>query len=197
MCKDETWTCISCYPSVFPFSELSLERLKLINQAKDNAPDIFSTNMDHAISDMKNYYSSINGLDIALDNNDDLNINCKYYTPSELNDKNFHLASLSIAHLNISSLSYHLDSLKNLINSLDKQFDVIGISESRIRDLNHNSNIELESYKIVQCPTESTKGGSLLYISKNLEFVERPDLKIYQANELESVFVEIEGKNKN
>ena len=194
---EETWICVSCIPSVFPFSQLGQERLKLLNQAKDNGPsDDFFVNMDHAISDMQNFYNNIKGLDIDTGDNE-FNINCKYYTPSELNDLNYQHVSLSIAHLNISSLSFHLDNLKNLINSLDNRFDVIGISESRLRDQNDHLNVDLDNYRIVHCPTDSNKGGSLLYISNQLDFVERPDLQIYQAKDLESVFVEVKGIKKN
>ena len=52
--------------------------------------------------------------------------------------------------------------------------------------------------QIVECQTESNKGGALLYISNKHDFVEQADLQMYKTKELESVFVEIPnltGKN--
>ena len=46
-------------------------------------------------------------------------------------------------------------------------------------------------------PTEATKGGVLLYISDELNFKPRPDLNIYQAKGVESIFAEIVNKNKS
>ena len=48
---------------------------------------------------------------------------------------------------------------------------------------------------IEHTPTESTCGGSLLYISKNLHYKPRPDLLIYKPKLLESIFIEIINPN--
>ena len=59
-------------------------------------------------------------------------------------------------------------------------------------------NIELTNYSIAHCPTEASKGGSLLYISKKHDYRNRKGLDIYKAKELESTFVEVlnpKGKN--
>ena len=53
------------------------------------------------------------------------------------------------------------------------------------------------SYNIESTPTESEKGGTLLYISSDLNYKVRSDLKIYKANELESAFVEVINKDQN
>ena len=68
--------------------------------------------------------------------------------------------------------------------------EIIGISESRIcKDKEPLTNICLKNYDIEQTKTESSKGGTLLYISESLNYKKRNDLKIYKTKELESTFV--------
>ena len=56
------------------------------------------------------------------------------------------------------------------------------------------SNINLNSYSFKFTPTESTAGGTLLYIMNHKS---RNDLKSYKANELESTFIEIINSKKS
>ena len=73
-------------------------------------------------------------------------------------------------HLSISSISYHIDDLVSLITDCKTEPKVIGISESRMRTGRPSlSNINIDSY-IYECtPTETSKGGTLLYIDKSLK----------------------------
>ena len=95
-------------------------------------------------------------------------------------------------HLNISSLPYNIDQLSTILNTLKVTFDILGITESRLRtDKQTINNIDLEGYVIESTPTAASCGGALLYINKNINFKIRNDLKIYKYKELESVFIEI------
>ena len=104
-----------------------------------------------------------------------------------------------LSNLNISSLSYNIDQLSTILNTLKVKFDILGITESRLRtDKQTINNIDLEGYVIESTPTAASCGGALLYINKNINFKIRNDLKIYKYKELESVFIEIinrKGKN--
>ena len=51
------------------------------------------------------------------------------------------------------------------------------------------SNINTPGYNIEQTPTESSAGGSLIYISQNLSYKNRPNLQIYHPKYLESTFI--------
>ena len=44
-------------------------------------------------------------------------------------------------------------------------------------------------------PTELEKGGALLYISSDINYNNHKELNIYEAKELESIFIEIINKN--
>ena len=72
------------------------------------------------------------------------------------------------------------------------KFDVIAISETRLRKgIEPVHDINLTNYEKTDTPTEATKGGTLLYISENLNFKPRKDLEIYESKMIESTFVEI------
>ena len=97
-----------------------------------------------------------------------------------------------IKGLNISSLSAHINELKTLLSQVDTKFDIICISESRISKKNSlTTNIDTPGYNIEQTPTESSAGGSLIYISQKLSYKVRKDLQLHRPKELESVFIEL------
>ena len=58
------------------------------------------------------------------------------------------------------------------------------------------SNIDLTNYIHEQTPTEASKGGTLLYISEELNYKTCKDLQMYKAKELESTFIEIINKKR-
>ena len=94
-------------------------------------------------------------------------ISCDYYSPYELNKIKVKQEDLSVLHLNISSLSAHIDDLKNFLSELSIKFAVICISESRLSQKNpQTTNINLAGYNIEHTPTESSAGSVLLYISQ-------------------------------
>ena len=99
---------------------------------------------------------------------------------------------MAVLHLNISLLSSHINELKLLLSSFNLNFDIICITESRITKSNlPTSNIHIPGYNIEQTPTESSAGGTLIYISQKLSYKNRLDLQIYHPKHLESTFIEI------
>ena len=72
---------------------------------------------------------------------------------------------LIVLHLSTCSLSSHINKLNLLLFSLNVNFDIICISESRITNFSlPASTMLIPSYNIEQTPTESSAGGSLIYI---------------------------------
>ena len=99
---------------------------------------------------------------------------------------------MAVLHLNISSLSSHINELKLLLSSFNLNFDIIDITESRITKPNiPTGNIHIPGYNIEQTPTESSASGTLIYISQKLSCKNRLDLQIYHPKHLESTFTEI------
>ena len=104
---------------------------------------------------------------------------------------------LSLFHINACSLSKKFDELQHLLKSTNKNFDVIAITETRIRkDISITSNLSLNNYSLELTPTESSAGGTLLYIFNHLSYKPSNDLNIYQKSELESTFIEVINPQK-
>ena len=104
---------------------------------------------------------------------------------------------MSLFHINTCSLSKNIEELEYLLDKTKIDFDVIGISESRIKkDKSAINSINLKGSSHVSCHTESAAGGTLLYISNNLSYKPRNDLFIYKSTELELTFIEILSPKK-
>ena len=121
---------------------------------------------------------------------------CNYSSNEDLNKLNTGKHDLYILDLNISSLSSHIDNLKFLLSLLTAKVDILCISGSRISQKNLATiNLDILGYNIEHTPTESSAGGTLMYISKDISYVLR-DLRICSPRELESMFIEITIPNK-
>ena len=135
------------------------------------------------------------------ENNDNVNLhNCKYRDISYFFnlDVEFKSKCLSFFHFNINSLSKGFDNFNHLINKLKLEFDILGISESRIlKSQSLNTNVSLQNYVTEQTSTESAAGGALLYINKRHCYKTSPDLVIYKPKKVESVFIVLILPKKN
>ena len=107
----------------------------------------------------------------------------------EISHKN---KSLSLFHINACSLNKTFDDLQHLLSCTKTKFDIIAISETRItKQVSLSNNLNLNSYSFEFTPTETSAGGTLLYIANHLSYKYRNDLNIYKKIELESTFIEI------
>ena len=91
-------------------------------------------------------------------------------------------------------MAKHFDKLNALFALLQHKFSVIGITETRfIKGRDPTFDYNIDGYSCLETPTESSAGGSLLYISNSYAFQPRLDLNrsMYQAKNLESTFAEI------
>ena len=70
-------------------------------------------------------------------------------------------------HLNISCLPYNVDQLETLSTTLKVKFDIVGITESRLKTGKQPiNNIDLQGYVVESSPKDASCGGVLLYINK-------------------------------
>ena len=101
--------------------------------------------------------------------------------------------TFSIIHLNIRSIVKHIDEFRVILAMLEFKFDIICISESKIlKDYDPKIDINIDGYQSpVGTPTESAKGGVLIYVKNGITFKPRNDLALYKKKELESFFIEI------
>ena len=124
----------------------------------------------------------------------------EYWDTGKIDEPENNKNSVNSLHLNISSWPCHFSELQTRLSSTKVNFNIIGISESRIKqNKNPIDNINLQNYNIKHCTTEATNGGGiLLYIKDNIIYKLRKDLKIYKSKCLESIFLEVinqSGKN--
>ena len=126
-------------------------------------------------------------------------VNSKYHDIKSLNalkpDKK---SSLGIIHVNIASLNAHIDDLRTVLSRLKFDFDVIGISEHKIReDCPPSNNIDIPGYnEFIFQPTSTSHGGTGFYIKNNLDYIERHDLTLNSPSNFEASFVEIVLPNR-
>ena len=195
--SNKTWHCYNCSKDLFPFTTIS--NFKLYSLLSDR----FYCNSDSNEScltlkppkNLSHLFNKLNSFSNAPENV----INSNYYdidqlqTLKEFTDK----ISLSVFHLNTSSLSKNIDDFEHLIPSTKTDFDIIAVSESRItKNKLPPIAISIPNYSYEFCPTEANAGGTLIYIRDHLSYKTRNDLKIYKSFELESTFIEICNNNK-
>ena len=85
------------------------------------------------------------------------------------------------------------------MNIIDLKFDIVGITETKLKShIDPSFDININGYKSYSTPTETDKGGSILYIADhfNSKPLESFNKMMYKSKQLESVFVEICKKNK-
>ena len=137
-------------------------------------------------------------LNEAMDDHSSETVSSKHYKPCELtsllnNSKN----CLSFFHLNISSLSFHIEELTTLISEHNLTFDIFGVSETKLR-LNKAplNSVIIPGYNFEFTATECSDGDTTIYIKKGLNYKLRKDLEIYKSKQLEPMFIEVNLKNK-
>jgi ASC-1-like (ASCH) protein len=127
-------------------------------------------------------------------------INCEYYLPNDFKKQinNENLNNFSMMHLNIRSIINKFDSFKQLIYSLNKPFQIIGLTETWLKETNEDL-FKLENYDFVNVNRTTKSGGGVgIYIANELKYKIRFDLNTSTENIIESVFIEIitaVGKN--
>ena len=127
-------------------------------------------------------------------------VNSKFYDIDQTQTLKFpdKHKSLALFHINACSLNKNFDDPDHLLKCTNKVFDIIAVSETRItKQTSFTTNISLKNYAIEFTPTESSAGGTLLYIASHLSYKPRPNRNIYKANQLESTFVEIINPQKS
>ena len=125
------------------------------------------------------------------DNNHHTFINAKYYNINELNALNNNANHFGIVHLNIASLSKHIDSLYNVLSMMKFNFPIIGLCEHKIRSNSFINNISIPGYTFCYNETKSTHGDTGFYINDKFSYAKWNNVHISLDNNLESTFIEV------
>ena len=103
--------------------------------------------------------------------------------------------NFSIIHFNCRNLLSSYSKLKDSINGLDVQFDVIALSQTWLID-NDSGSFNIDGYKIFTCSRTNKSGGAVgLYINDSLQHKYLPDMSKCLDNCAEVVSPEIVLKN--
>ena len=187
---------------MLPFNQLDNNDWLLFNEMKPKITshdvNVISTE-DRKFAILCDYVSNtvnteISDDDILLDH-----VNSKYYDIKKLISTKIDIpSSFGLFHANMASLNLHIDDLKHILSLLNYEFDIIGISEHKIRkDSPPSNNIFIPVYNEFFCgPIETTHGGAGFYIKDNLDYILREDLQINSLGNFESTFIEIQFPKK-
>ena len=107
--------------------------------------------------------------------------NCKYRDTDYLKNftKDLKRKVLSFFHMNFCSLTINFDDYNILRSDLNNSFAILAITENRIKKVKSSSiNLQLNN-SIEHTLTESSAGGTLVYINKRLSYQLRNDLSLY------------------
>ena len=163
------------------------KNINIFNRAKNKYGDFIKKCSDLG-------YSLSNDID---DDDENLpnKINSKYMDSTEFKNANFNSpTNFSLCHLNIASLDHHIDDLRLTLTRLKHKFNIIGISEHKIKTkiAKSSSNIDIPGYnKFMFTPTNTTHGGTGFYVRNDTDFIPRDDLKFVSDGDHESSFIEI------
>ena len=198
------WYCITCSSSIFPFKFLNNKNSAslLISQTEANNYNFVSNNSSLLLNPSQKPINLVNQFNnnTIIDNDNKVTdnfIHSKYFDTDEIQKLKIlnKEKCLSLFHINACSLSKNFDELQHLLKITNKNFDVIVITETRIKkDSSITSNLSLNNYFLEFSPTESSAGGTLLYIPNHLSYKSRNDLK---KSELESSFIEVISPQKS
>ena len=191
------WTCPKCLLSELPFNKTSNDDFLSNLLGLDDSSSEFLKNIPSF--NIKTLLDSLPGENFGKDDFVSNTITSKYYTPIEFKQTRFNKKHLSMAHLNIASLQFHIDELKNLLALLNEPFDIIAITETRL----HNQeipkvDISIPGYDFYHTETCTPKGGAGIYIKSTIECTVNKELSASIENVCETLFIEIKnGKKKN
>ena len=124
-----------CSNNLFPFTTLNNHKLNQTlsqsNKYYSNSSDSCSTKTCSTLKtpkNLSNLFNEFNNFSTQQNKDTENIINCKNYNTDEIH-------SISI-HINTCLLSKNIEELEYLMNKTKIDFDVIGISESRIKKNN-------------------------------------------------------------
>ena len=180
--------CQNCANDNIPFSKITDNEFQLINtfginvSGENGEINLFSPAQ---ISHLRKINEVLKRTSVDNDIDDDSNSispNCNYFSAEDFAQTNFDQSkTFSILHLNIHSVTKHIEEFKILLSILDHKFDIIALTESKLlKGTEPIVDITIDGYHPpVGTNTEASKGGVLLYVNKSLVFKPRTDIIMY------------------
>ena len=175
--SNDPWFCISCCSEIFPFSTVKNKNFISNFYDSNKASNIVCKDSSLLLKPSEHLKQLVNHFNMSSQT-DDINsvdpentVSSKYYNIYELQNLKINNSnSLSLFHINACSLglSRNFDDLQHL-SCTNKISDIIAITETRIKEnVSTTNNLSIKNYSIKFTPTESSAGGTLLYIANHL-----------------------------
>ena len=142
----------------------------------------FFKNLDCCnITNNKNILSNLSGK--GIDDSIPNLTSCKYYTVSEFYNSKNNSRKINIFHNNLNGLETKFESLHHFLSNDSTKFDIIAITETSQKKQNEEffTNINLDGYILYSTPTNSSKGGTIIYTKNH--------------NLYESIWIEIRNRS--
>ena len=204
-CSDPRY-CLNCNSEIYALGNLSKQNF--ISFIRENLTDSLKLdNMNNSSTlvlkqpgNLSRLLNQFNNITENHTNRDADNVvKCRYYDIEEIQTLNIpnKSKSLSMFHINTCSLSKNFDDLEYLLKTTNMNFDIIAISETRmIKNISKIFNINLNDYAFEFTPTESSSGGTLIYVANHLAYKPR-NPQIYKRPDLKSTFIEVINPKKS
>ena len=116
-------------------------------------------------------------------------IESKYYTPIEFMNQKISKKHFTMMHLNIASLSRHIDELRSLLTLLNNPFDIIAITETRLHEPTPLVDLNIDGFDFHHKETSTQCGGAAIYVKSTYEYEVLNKLSAVHHNICESIFI--------
>ena len=213
--SNHSYFCPTCVKESLPFGSVPNNRFSTsLNQSESsthNVPNAYSLNSDDSYNSIScktcvlcsQCNSDCENCDVCPDLSRmcDICNSCKNYDYDRIGEVQSicNNTNLSLVHFNMRSLSLNFEKMEDMLVECQIQPDIIAISETRMNEKSSKSEVNLRNYyfRPKHAETDTDVGGTAMYISKKLDFEERPDLD-FDFCGCETKFIEIKTKgNKN
>ena len=134
--KNESWYCILFTSEILPFC--TVNSVMSLPKGSLNKPTVALINL---MNQLNNFIDDEKENELKLPN-------CKYRDKDYFQklSRNFKRKTLSLFHMNISSLTKNYDDFNILLNDLNVNFDILAITESRVKkDSSSPVNLHLDT----------------------------------------------------
>ena len=184
----EPWFCFKCISDLFPFGTLNNQNFSsfVLNNKNSNENTGSSINLEPPpnLSSLFNQFNDLSS-DSINKNLENMMTSCKYYDIDDIQKIKSKSNPLSLFIPSKCMFPQQKYDLEYVIKTTNQTYDVIAISESRIKsNMDITTNVNLPNYSIEYTPAESCAAGTLLYISNNIAYKPRKVLNIYKTHKL-------------
>ena len=191
------WYCPNC-TATFPFMNVDEEEFDFLHFNEDIGRNVFELYDKCSRFNFKSFtYTDFNTCDIenSIDPEknfyNDNNNKCYYYTDSQFKKNVTRKNGISIIHFNCRSLKSNFDKLCDYLNSFDKSFDVIALSETWL-DINNYSEYDIPGYEAFHTVRNAKRGGGVaIYVRHNFKAVVIKEMSTCTEEIFECITVQV------